>query len=175
MSILSAIRNSNYSLIYGMSKRGLMYEINEGLKTYNLIKPGSHFFTHPLIKTIYEAREIKYKELNDIGEGQTIFGTTRKVYGSKTSKGTPSKERMEYITSILAHQAQSVELYILLPVIDLARTTKDFFITLWQHDGFSVHFTNKSKVDYWIKKIQSVVQQKIDEQGILTHLEWELL
>jgi G:T-mismatch repair DNA endonuclease (very short patch repair protein) len=74
-----------------------------------------------------------------------------------------------------AHQAQSVELYLLLPVVELASTTKDFYITLWQHDGFSVHFTNKSKVDYWIKKIQSVVQSKIDEQGILTHLEWELL
>lgn len=174
-TIKDVLKTSLYALIYGMSKKGLMFEINEGLKNYNLNKPGSHFFTHPLIKTIYEAREIKYKELNDVGEAQTIFGVTRKVQESKTAKGTPTKERLEYITSILAHQAQSVELYLLLPVVELASTTKDFYITLWQHDGFSVHFTDNSKVDYWIKKIQSAVQSKIDEQGILTHLEWELL
>ena len=168
-------KTSLYSLVYGMSKYYLIKEITDGLKHLGISKAGQHFFKHPLIQAIEEAKQLKVKELNELTEVETIFGINRIIYGSKTLKGTPTKERLDSINSILAHQAQSVELYLLLPVVELASTTKDFYITLWQHDGFSVHFTNKTKVDYWIKKIQSAVQSKIDEQGILTHLEWELL
>ena len=40
----------------------------------------------------------------------------------------------------MAQQAQATELYLLLPVLKLAKSTNDFSITLWQHDGFSVNF-----------------------------------
>lgn len=173
--IKDVLKTSVYSLVFGMSKYNLIKEINQGLEMYNFNKGGYHFFKHPLIKALYQARELKIKEMNELTQAQTIFGITRNIYGSKTTKGTPTQERKDSINSILAHQAQAVELYLLLPVVGVANTTKDFYITLWMHDGFSLHFTDKSKVDYWIKKIQSAVQQKIDEQGILTHLEWELL
>lgn len=169
------LKTSLYSLIFGMSKSNVIQEIDKDLDSYKFSKPGSHFFEHPLIKALYKARELQIDKLNQEGQGKTIFGITRKVYGDKTSKGKPTKDRLSFITSILAHQAQSIELYILLPVVELACTTKDFHITLWQHDGFSIHITDNSKADYWIKKIQSVVQEKIDELGLLTHLNWELL
>ena len=174
-TIKDVLKTSLYSLIFGMSKYNLIQEINKDLTGYNFNKPGIHFFTHPLIKALYQARESQIEKLNQEGEGQTIFGVTRKVYGDKTSKGKPTKDRLGFITSILAHQAQALELYVLLPVVELASTTKDFHITLWQHDGFSIHFNDKSKVDRWIPRILKVVQDKIDEQGILTHLDWELL
>lgn len=168
-------KTSLYSLVYGMSKSYLSKEITQGLKHLGINKAGSHFFNHPLIQAICEARDLKVEEMNNLTEASTIFGKERLIKGNKTIKGTPTKERLDSINSILAHQAQSLELYVLLPVVELASTTKDFYITLWQHDGFSIHFNDKSKVERWIPRILQVVQSKIDEQGILTHLEWELL
>lgn len=174
-ALKSIFKTSLYSLVFGMSKPALISEIDNDLKPYNFSKPGIHFFKHSLMNALYIARETQIEKINREGEGKTIFGVTRKVYGDKKSNGKPSKERLSFITSILAHQAQSVELYLLLPVVELASTTKDFHITLWQHDGFSIHFNSTSRIDRWIPRILQVVQQKIDEQGILTHLEWELL
>jgi hypothetical protein len=137
------------------------------------IKANSTFT--PLIQALYRAWEDKFQEMNELEKVTTIFGRTIEIEGSKTSKGKVTQQRKDSIASILAHQAQSVELYLLLPVVELASTTKDFYIILWQHDGFSVHFTNKSKIDRCIPRILQIVQTKIDEQEILTHLEWELL
>lgn len=168
-------KTSLYSLVYGMSKSYLSKEITNDLKHLGINKAGSHFFNHPLIQAICKARDLKIEEMNNLTQVTTIFGKERLIKGSKTLKGLPTKERLDCINSILAHQAQALELYILLPVVELASTTKDFYITLWQHDGFSVHFTDKTKIDRWIPRILQVVQEKIDEQGILTHLDWEEL
>jgi hypothetical protein len=173
--IKDVFKTSLYSLIYGMPKGNLVREINQGLSIYGINQGGKHYFNHPLIQALYKAREAKFEEMNRLTEVTTIFNKTLQIDGSKTSKGKPTQQRKDSIASLLAHQAQSIELYLLLPVVELASTTTDFYITLWQHDGFSIHFTNKSKVDKWIPRILQVVQQKIDEQGILTHLEWELL
>jgi hypothetical protein len=173
--IKDVFKTSLYSLIYGMQKGYLIKTINQDLKVFNIVQGGKHYFNHPLIQSLYLARELKFKELNELQEVSTIFGRTIEIEGSKTFKGTPTKERRHCIGSILAHQAQAIELYLLLPVVELASTTKDFYITLWQHDGFSLHFTNKTKIDRWIPRILKVVQDKIDQQDILTHLDWELL
>lgn len=168
-------KTSLYSLVFGMKKSYLSKQITNDLKHLGIHKAGSHFFNHPLIQAICEARDLKVEEMNNLTEATTVFGKKRLIGGTKTIKGTPTKDRLDSINSILAHQAQALELYVLLPVVELASTTKDFYITLWQHDGFSLHFNDKSKVDKWITRILKVVQQKIDEQGIFTHLEWELL
>lgn len=173
--IKSVFKKALYSLIYGMSKGNLIKEINKGLKAYGILQGGKHFFTNRLIQALYQAREAKFQEMNGLTEVSTIFNKTLQIDGNKTSTGKPTQSRKDSIASLLAHQAQSVELYLLLPVVELASTTKDFHITLWQHDGFSLHFNDKSKVDRWIPRILKVVQDKIDEQGILTHLDWELL
>lgn len=173
--IKAIFKTSLYSLIYGMPKGNLVREINQGLSIYGINQGGKHYFNHHLIQALYKARELKFQEMNELEEVTTIFGRTIEIEGSKTLKGKATQQRKDSIASILAHQAQAIELYLLLPVVELASTTKDFYITLWQHDGFSVHFTDKTKIDRWISRILQVVQTKIDEQGILTHLEWELL
>ena len=76
---------------------------------------------------------------------------------------------------MLAEEAQSIEFWLLEPVIDLAKTTKNFIITLWQSDGFSVKFTDKSKEDRWTKRIQDVVLARANQLNVPTHLELEIL
>jgi hypothetical protein len=142
--IKSVFKKALYSLIYGMPKGNLIKEINEGLKVYGISQGGKHFFINTLIQALYLAREAKFQEMNGLTEVSTIFNKTLQIDGNKTSTGKPTQNRKDSIASHLSHQAQSVELYLLLPVVELASTTKDFHIVLWQHDGFSIHFNDKS-------------------------------
>lgn len=174
-AIKDVLKTNLYSLIYGMPKFNVIKNVNEGLQEWGIQKAGYRYFDHSIIKALYTARETKLKELNQLDEVETIFGKKLQIIGSKTKNGGASKERQECIKSIMAHQAQSIELYLLLPVVDLAMTTKDFQITLWMHDGFSVNFADKTKLDYWIKKIESVVNERIKEVNVQTYLEWECL
>lgn len=174
-AIKDIFKTNLYSLIYGMLKFNVIKNVNEGFEKWGIQKAGYKYFDHPIIKALYVAREAKLKELNQLDEVETIFGRKLKVTGNKTKKGTAFKERSECIRSIMAHQAQSLELYLLLPVVDLANTTNDFQITLWMHDGFSVNFTDVTKVDRWIQKINEVVNQRVKEVNVQTYLEWEKL
>jgi hypothetical protein len=183
-AIKDILKTNLYSLIYGMLKYNIIKNVNEGFQQLGIQKApnggflkgaGYRYFDNRMIKALYVAREAKLKELNQLDETTTIFGKKLLVTGSKNKKGNASKERQECIRSIMAHQAQSLELYILLPLVDLANTTNDFQITLWMHDGFSINFTNRTKVNYWIKKIESVINERIKEVNVQTYVEWEEL
>ncbi|NEU82234.1 hypothetical protein [Nostoc sp. UIC 10630] len=173
--IKAVLKDSLYSLIYGMCKNNLIAFLNEGLLPFGIKDAGKKFLTHPLMKSLFEVREAKIAELNESDTAETIFGKVIKVVGGKTNDGKPTAARKECIRGIMAQQAQAVELYLLLPVLDLAKSTKDFVITLWQHDGFSVNFTDSSKSARWINKINQVVADRAYELGIITKLEGGLL
>lgn len=167
----SVLKDALYSLIYGMGKINLVTFLNEGLLPFGIIDAGKKFFKHPLIKSLFDARERKINELNDCDSAETIFGKVIKVAGNKKANGKPNDIRAESIRSIIAQQAQAVELYLLLPVLDLAKSTNDFVITLWQHDGFSINFTSEGRRDRWINKINKVVNDRAADLGIITKLE----
>ena len=83
------------------------------------------------------------------------------------------------ITSVMAQEVQMIEMAILTPIIDLAeKKSKNFVITLWQHDGFSVKFLDKSKRDKYTKVIVNNFQSTINSLktfNIPTYLEYEHL
>ncbi len=72
-----------------------------------------------------------------------------------------------------------IEMAILTPVIDLAeKNSKNYVITLWQHDGFSIKFLNASKRDQYTKVIINGFQANLDalkHLNIPTYLEYEHL
>ena len=73
--------------------------------------------------------------------------------------------------SALAQDAQAVELDLLLPVLGLAKRTNKFRILLWQHDGFTVKFTEAGKEERWHRRILKVVNEKAIELAIPTQLD----
>ncbi|BAY23738.1 hypothetical protein NIES2100_35300 [Calothrix sp. NIES-2100] len=179
--IKAVLKIALYSLVYGKGKQNLIKSLDEGdtdcdgLAKFGIKDGGNRFFTHPLIKAIYQARQRMIKELNSWDSVETIFGQQIQITGVKDEHGNPTEERKECIRSVLSQQAQAVELYLLLPVLHLATTTKDFAITIWQHDGFSVNFTDKTKTERWIKKIHAAVDARAKELGIITKLEGGLI
>jgi len=81
---------------------------------------------------------------------------------------------------LLAQEAQSYELSLLLPVLDLAKkSSNNLAIIAWQHDGFSA--VCKKNKEIWVPAMKQVVENKAKELGINTILEtdssfddWEL-
>jgi hypothetical protein len=55
----------------------------------------------------------------------------------------------------------------------MAKTTKDFQITLFQHDGFSVLFRREQ--EKWMERIEEVAEEKARSMDFPTGLEWEEL
>jgi hypothetical protein len=169
--IKSVLKDALYSLVYGMCKTNLIAFLNEGLLPFGIKDAGKKFFKHYLIQALFKARERKITELNNCDSTETIFGKVIKIVGNKRNDGKPNDVRSECIRSTMAQQAQAVELYLLLPVLELAKSTDDFVITLWQHDGFSINFTSEGRRDRWINKINKVVNDRAADLGIITKLE----
>lgn len=105
-----------------------------------------------------QARGAVMRQIKEQGGAQTCFGTWL------------STEEYEE-RSILAQISQAVELQLLFPVVELARSTDEFVITLWQHDGFSIDVTDDRRVGLWKGRIQEEVKAKALQRGIQTELE----
>ena len=174
-AIKKVFKDNLYSTVYGMWKNNVSKDVTARLEAFNIPLGGVTFLKYPLIKCLFEARDKRLHELSLEGKAKTIFGKDLLVAGGFNKKGLPDDTRRESLRSILAEQAQALELYILLPVLELAKSTSDFQITLWMHDGFSVNFPNSSKQDRWLQKIINVVNEKAKELNVITYLEVDSL
>jgi len=154
-----------YALVYGKTVTKLKQLIKDTIGEQYV----DLWLSHPIIKAILIARMIKIKQLLKDKQLTTIFGKTIHITGNNKT------EINAKIRSALAEESQAVEYYLILPVLELAQSTKDFVITLVQADGFSCSFTNKSKQQRWINRIITSVQQRADSLSIPTHLEMEIL
>jgi hypothetical protein len=173
--IKKVFKDNLYSTIYGMSPSNVIKDVTTRLEVWGIYSGGNEFVNFPLVKTLFTAREERMDYLSSVGKSQTIFGKELVVTGGFNKKGKPDLDRRASLRSILAEEAQAIELYIMLPVLDLAKSTNNFLITLWQHDGFSVNFTDKTKKDIWLKRIVNSINQRASELGIVTQLESALL
>ena len=180
-------KESLYSIIFGKEadKLALMYDEVFGLGA------GQKFLDMWLIKDLLEARENEILRLSRMPNGKYLspakVGEIKPYFFVGMSKGNQKEfERtgvMPYtqrkrITSAMAQDIQMLELMILNPLIDLAqKKANNFVITLWQHDGFSVKFLNKSKRDKYTKLIVNHFNSNLARLTVKvpTYLEYEHL
>ena len=174
-AIKKVFKDNLYSTIYGMWRNNVSKDVTTRLEAFGINQGGITFLKYPLIKTLFEARDKRMQKLSLEGVTKTIFDKELVVKGGFTKKGLPDTERKDSLRSILAEQAQALELYIMLPALDLAKTTSDFQITLWMHDGFSVNFTSSTKQDRWLQRIINSVNERANALGVITYLEVETL
>lgn len=72
----------------------------------------------------------------------------------------------------MAQLSQAQEMALLLPAIDLAKKREgEFKIVLWEHDGFSVHFTRKDRIESESQRIMDAVNERCLKLGYPTRLE----
>jgi hypothetical protein len=153
------IKQGLYSICYGM-------ELNhvKGTTALRLTKAGldkhiaTRFVNHPLLQALLVAREAALKSIATAGGAMTCFGKWCSISASRQPR------------HIMAEVAQALELKLIYPAFRLASETPELTITLFQHDGFSVHFRRRPKT--WLARIAGAVHEEIERQGIITRLEW---
>jgi hypothetical protein len=121
---------------------------------------GNAVYTMPFVPEMLEERERAKARINREGGVRDCNG-----------RWIPMKQRDA--ASLMAEAAQVAEMELLLPVVRLAKTTNDFQITLYQHDGISILFRKDKK--QWIDRIDEEVRKKAKEFGFPTGLDWEEL
>jgi hypothetical protein len=149
-----------YSICYGMTSRKVhrigAWELYEAGFSPNII---DKFLEHHFIKAIFYYRAIEAERIRKERGAYDAYGNWLPL----------SKKR--WARDIMATVAQSWEMKLIFPVFLMASHTRDFTITLFQHDGFSINF--RQRKEEWKKKLEGVVSNKVKELGIYTGLEWK--
>lgn len=153
-----ALKEALYSTCYGMRKQYVGARLGNALKQCGIVRDGSLFLKNPLIKSMLTARMEATKRIIRDGGAETCFGKQLELGKLKPPQ-------------ILAQIAQAAELKLIYPVVQLARQTEEFKITLWQHDGFSVHFVRRE--ERWKRRLSNVVSEQAERMEIVTGLEWK--
>ena len=157
-SAKSLIKDHTYGVIFGMSKERLVEEMDLGLKEYGIENGGNLFLQNPIISALIKGRSKYISKLLKEGTMIDAFGEVFEV--NKLN-----------ILSILARQAQSYEMALIYPIFELAKTTNDFSIQLYQFDGVSINFHNKKRLKNWMSLIEACVENKANELNMYTSLE----
>lgn len=157
------LKTALYSVLFGKGRGAVVRDLADGGQGEHGQGIGAEkagrLFDHPLIRALYAARERKLAELKEAGHARTVFGQTFPVTDGESAR------------SALAAQAQAVELWLLLPAVELLKSNPDLTLVAWQHDGFTVHSSNRSKTDRYVRQLQDAVRERAEAAGYCTRLE----
>ncbi|WP_102128384.1 hypothetical protein [Deinococcus planocerae] len=157
------LKSTLYALLFGMERGAIVRHLAHGGAGEHGRGIGEEkagrLFDHPLIGALYRARERQLASLKEAGHARTVFGQTFPVTDGESAR------------SALAAQAQAVELWLLLPAVELLRGNRDLTLVAWQHDGFTVHSSDKSKTERYVRQLQDAVRERAEQAGYCTRLE----
>jgi hypothetical protein len=176
------IKECLYATCYGMSRDNLEVNVEKLLQDAGVARNGKLFLSHPIIQAILKARGRMITKVKMEGGMETCFGRfipINKGWNKRKDQYGPRKRGRKLYSAkavkphqILAMVSQAQELQLLLPAFELAtKHRRDFTITLFQHDGFSVKIQRRA--DYWRDRIKETVDTKVREEEFLTALEWK--
>ncbi|MBX3214334.1 MAG: hypothetical protein KF850_20030 [Labilithrix sp.] len=153
-----ALKTAVYSVCYGAGKKRIRRELAKGLEvTEDAVEP---FFHDPFISKVLRQRRLMTKGIIEAKQVRDCFGQTLTCAGK------------EDVRSVMAQLSQAQEMALLLPAIDLAKKREgEFKIVLWEHDGFSVHFTRKDRIESESQRIMDAVNERCSKLGYPTRLE----
>jgi hypothetical protein len=155
-----ALKTALYATCYGMGVRKIGRNLTKDFADLGIHKNGNLFLKHPLIKALLAGRRRAVAKIQAEGGARTCFGKWLDTFELT-------------IPQVLAQVSQAIELKIISAVFKVAKTTSDFTITLFQHDGIAVHFTDKTKMEKWKKRLDEAVAQEAESAKVETFLEWE--
>ena len=161
-----ALKRGLYATIYGANRSAIPYIIakeagKEGVKMSD--EKRDRFFTHDVIEELLHRREEQFDRI----ESQ---GGARDCYENRVDLDGREKK------SILSQLAQTREMWLLAPALELAKKelnekTKPWQITLYLHDGFCVNIPQSE--EYHVGRIKRAVNDRAEESGYPTGLEVE--
>lgn len=153
-----ALKTAVYSVCYGAGTKRIRRELAKGLGVVDdAVEP---FFEDPFIAKVLHQRRLMTKAIIEAKDILDCFGQTIACTGK------------DDVRSAMAQLSQAQEMALLLPAVDLAKKRKgEFKIVLWEHDGFSVHFTRKKRTESESQRIIDAVNERCSKLGYPTRLE----
>lgn len=163
-----AVKESLYSLTFGASDDRICGDLDRRfLAATELSSLGKQLLGHSLLVALRAARDEQLAKIKADGGALDCYGVwiSLPLDYNQYGKLEPNPR------SVLATLAQAVEFRILSPVFSLARSTTDFYITHWAHDGFCLDFTDSRRAEAWIRRLRAAVDAQARELGVVTVLE----
>jgi hypothetical protein len=146
-----------YATLFGMCVWGIQLRLAEGLQPLGVRSPG-RLLQHRIMASLLQHRERVMQQVLEDGGVRTCYG-----------EWLPAKN-MDDVRSVMAQQAQAMELHLIYPIYELAAGTRDFRVMLHQHDGVALAFGRRREL--WERRINEAVGARIAARGIETRLEW---
>lgn len=155
-----------YGVTFGAANKGIFRIFDKAGRSRDQAR---YLMTHPLMQAMFEAREKRLQEIIDAGGAEDCFGTWISIPWMNYGKGSRPVWRPNP-RSVLAQLAQSRELQLMLPILELAQQTRQFSIMLWLHDGCSIAFRDATRTKLWSGRIVEAVNRQATALGIPTEL-----
>jgi hypothetical protein len=164
-TLKDACKHALYALMFGASQQRISCLFSaEGYPEAQ----AKRFLQHPLVQAMLMARKAQFRRIVDAGGAENCFGQWIAI---PQERHTHTRRAGPNVRSVLAQLAQAWELRLLAPVIDLARSTDQFTITTWLHDGFYVDVRDSARATRWGREITKAVDREAHSLGFLTRLE----
>ena len=157
--VKSILKESTYSLVFRAARRNVKRNLTNALKKLGISKAGHKFYEHPFIKELDEAMEQKGEEIIKAGGFDNAFEQYVPYQGN--------------FKSSLALLFQSYESFLISSVYDLP--FDNMTVVAHLHDGMYISFRNQKYYKLLDKKIEAVVNQRLQELNIPSRLEWEYI
>jgi len=168
----AGLKKMVYALVYGgcNDKRGASEregrQVYFGEPQYSNLTP--RFMALPMIKALYQARELQEAKVIEDGGAYDAFGSWIPLQYRMIKDKAPQPRPQ----SVLACQAQSYELKLLWPIVEEALKSDRFAITVWLHDGLCLDFRDSGKKEQILRRLNKKVAQVASELQIQTELEF---
>ncbi len=160
--VKDAFKQALYAILFGADAGDVQRHLTNALKAIGINKRGDLFMNHWIIKSMVDARNTQIQQI-------TMAGGAYNVYNDwlSTPVDDPNDKKLRFnVESILAQQAQAVELKIITTLFRLAAGNSDFTIQLYQYDGISIRFHNDMKRESYLQRMKDEVQSISESLGI---------
>lgn len=137
----------------------------------HVVLPGGS--PHPVLQELLQLRARWFERIENDGGAEDVWGTWHAIRrGTDCAPG----ERARLARHVAATVVQSIEMEIIAPIFDIARShgdTYQFGIVLFQHDGATISFRAHGKrKEKAMTLLRDAVETRARELGVQTTLEF---
>lgn len=173
-----AFKKLVYSAAYGMSQRNLLKEAAQAFGG----ERAAALFQTPLMCELLAGRKKRGEQIKKEGgihnliSGEFVALVDREASLDPTRRLKPAQRLAGAVRSLLAYEAQAVELDLMRPVLERMHKDARFRVVLWLHDGCYVTTGHKRHTERkQIERVVREVNERAEKAGIATVLTYEKL
>lgn len=166
-AIKKVFKEAMYSLCFGKGVGNLTRMLND----HKLVK----LLSHPILQELLTLRTVWFEEIRDAGGAFDVWGRWQAL---DLSKDLVTKKTRRWEGAVAASVIQSIEMEIIAPIFDVAnanRTSSKFTICLFRHDGATISFNDKDRVEGTQNRLKKAVEARAKELGVSTVLDFTQL